>query len=86
MLEPFEHWPVVLNPEGMVHSPKLHMLPWSPEMRDQDLTGEEVPSGDVSRERRGAVSEGNTVYMNNFFPENRRIETAISTHIKTKTR
>lgn len=44
-----EHWPVVTNPEGMVHCPKLHLLPRIPEVRDQELTGEIVPDSEQER-------------------------------------
>lgn len=33
---------MVPDPEGMVHSLKLYLLPGSPEMRDQELAGEKV--------------------------------------------
>lgn len=42
VLESSEHWPMVLGPEGMVHTPKGHLLLRSPEMRDQELAGEKV--------------------------------------------
>lgn len=43
VLQPFEHWPVVPGPEGVVQSSKLYLLCGSPEMRDQELAGEKVP-------------------------------------------
>lgn len=46
ILEPFEHRPVVTGPEGMVHPPKLYLLPGSPEMRDQELAREKVPGSE----------------------------------------
>lgn len=46
---------MVPSSEGVVHSPKLQLLAGSPEVRDQELTGEEIPvnagGGVVSRVR-----------------------------------
>lgn len=45
---------MVPSSEGVVHSPKLQLLAGSPEVRDQELAGEEVPvdaGGVVSRVR-----------------------------------
>lgn len=42
--------PVVPSAEGVVHPPKLHLLSGIPEMRDQDLPGEEVPGRGRSQE------------------------------------
>lgn len=43
LLQPRHDGPVVPGPEGMVHSSELHLLPGSPELRDQDLPWEKVP-------------------------------------------
>lgn len=43
VLKSFEHRQLVPSSEGVVHSPKLQLLAGSPEVRDQELTGEEIP-------------------------------------------
>lgn len=52
LLQPCDDGPVVPGPEGMVHSSELHLLPGSPELRDQDLPWEKVP-GRRQRGQRG---------------------------------
>lgn len=42
--------PVVPSSKRVVHSSKLHLLSGIPEMRDQDLPGEEVPEKGRSKE------------------------------------
>lgn len=54
MLEPLNHRPVVLDPQWMIHSPKLNLLPGSPKMRDQELAGEKVPGS----EQKGSDQRG----------------------------
>lgn len=42
ILKSFENWLVVLDPEGMVQSLKLGLLPGTPEMTDKELAWEKV--------------------------------------------
>lgn len=46
VLQTCDDGPVVPSSERVVHSSKLHLLSGTPEMRDQDLPGEEVPGDD----------------------------------------
>lgn len=49
--------PVVLSSERVVHCSELHLLPGIPEMRDQDLPGEEVPGRARSEEGQSKVRQ-----------------------------
>ena len=56
ILKPFENWLVVLDPEGMVQSLKLCLLPGSPEMTDQELAWEKVPG--IEQRGKWQIGEG----------------------------
>ena len=43
---------MVLDPEGMVQSLKLDLLPGTPEMTDEELAWEKVPGGEQRGKRR----------------------------------
>lgn len=49
--------PVVLSSEGVVRPSKLHLLSGIPEMRDQDLPGEEVPGRARSEQGQSKASQ-----------------------------
>lgn len=56
ILKPFENWLVVLDPEGMVQSLKLCLLPGSPEMTDEELAWEKVPG--IEQRGKWQIGEG----------------------------
>lgn len=51
ILKSFENWLVVLDPEGMVQSLKLGLLPGTPEMTDKELAWEKVPGSEQRGKR-----------------------------------
>lgn len=58
VVQPCDDGPVVLSSERVVHSSELHLLPGSPELRDQDLPWEKVPGRGKERGQRGVSRHG----------------------------